>query len=412
MREIIGQSNFERTLHRRPRRGRSAARQRADPADPRQLRQPASSSRKLAMQTGRSAGPGDRGLPRCAGRHGRQGAARSTRRRPTSTRSRSAPRARRSRSSRQAEAYKRAKIALATGDAQRFISVYDQYRVKPKEITERRLYLETMEHILRDMNKVLVDTSSGAGAVPYLPLDQLIRRTAARARAVAGSQPIRWGRRNEQVASRSSESSWRPSSASSRFSRRSSPSTRPNRRWCCNSVSLSTRFASRVSTSRSRSCNLFDVRQARAEPRCRATGSARPRSEANRRRHLRQIPHRRSAAVLSVDPYRRGAERTSSASSCSNLLLGILAGVEMSRVLTAERADLMRQITGRGRRADTAIRDRRDRCAHEARRPADREQRGDLQPHADPARAGSGRHPRRKASATRRRCVPKPTSSR
>jgi len=76
---------------------------------------------------------------------------------------------------RAAEGYKEQTIALATGNAQRFISVYDQYKANP-EVTARRLYLETMERILRNMNKVLVDSSAGTGTIPYLPLDQLLKR--------------------------------------------------------------------------------------------------------------------------------------------------------------------------------------------------------------------------------------------
>ncbi|HEY3149166.1 MAG TPA: FtsH protease activity modulator HflK, partial [Dongiaceae bacterium] len=47
----------------------------------------------------------------------------------------------------QAEAYKAEKIALAQGDAQRFLSVYAQYKKNP-DITQRRLYLETVENIM------------------------------------------------------------------------------------------------------------------------------------------------------------------------------------------------------------------------------------------------------------------------
>lgn len=75
----------------------------------------------------------------------------------------------------QAEAYKAEKVAVAQGDAQRFISIYNQYKQAP-EITERRLYLETMSNILAGMNKVLIDDSSKGGAVPYLPLDQLLKQ--------------------------------------------------------------------------------------------------------------------------------------------------------------------------------------------------------------------------------------------
>jgi len=78
-----------------------------------------------------------------------------------------------------AEAYKEQKIAIATGDAQRFLSVYNQY-TQAKEITERRIYLETMEQIMQNMRKILVDTAmGGGGAVPYLPLDQLLRQPPA-----------------------------------------------------------------------------------------------------------------------------------------------------------------------------------------------------------------------------------------
>jgi membrane protease subunit HflK len=76
----------------------------------------------------------------------------------------------------EAEAYKAEKIANAQGDAQRFLSVYEQYKQNPS-VTERRLYLESMQSIFGGMNKVLIDPSAGSsGAVPYLPLDQLIKK--------------------------------------------------------------------------------------------------------------------------------------------------------------------------------------------------------------------------------------------
>jgi membrane protease subunit HflK len=76
----------------------------------------------------------------------------------------------------EAEAYKAEKVANAQGDAQRFLSVYAQYKMNP-EVTERRLYLESMQTIFGGMNKVLIDPSAaGSGAVPYLPLDQLIKK--------------------------------------------------------------------------------------------------------------------------------------------------------------------------------------------------------------------------------------------
>jgi len=69
-----------------------------------------------------------------------------------------------------AEAYREEKIERATGEASRFVSVYEQYRRNPT-VTQRRIYLETMEEVMSGMDKILIDQD--AGAVPYLPLDTL-----------------------------------------------------------------------------------------------------------------------------------------------------------------------------------------------------------------------------------------------
>ena len=75
----------------------------------------------------------------------------------------------------QAEGYKQQVVAQAQGEAQRFISVFDQYKRAP-EVTRRRIYLETMQDILANMNKVIVDNRAGSGVVPYLPLPELQRQ--------------------------------------------------------------------------------------------------------------------------------------------------------------------------------------------------------------------------------------------
>jgi membrane protease subunit HflK len=72
----------------------------------------------------------------------------------------------------EAEAYKQEVVARAQGDAQRFLSVYEQYR-QAKDVTTRRIYLETMEQILSHANKMILDQKGGSGAVPYLPLPSL-----------------------------------------------------------------------------------------------------------------------------------------------------------------------------------------------------------------------------------------------
>ena len=71
-----------------------------------------------------------------------------------------------------AAAYKNRVVQEAEGEAQRFTSVYDQY-VKAPDVTRERIYLETLEKILHDSNKVIVEPGTGPGVLPYLPLPSL-----------------------------------------------------------------------------------------------------------------------------------------------------------------------------------------------------------------------------------------------
>jgi membrane protease subunit HflK len=86
----------------------------------------------------------------------------------------------------EAEAYKQEIVARAQGDAQRFLSVYEAYRAAP-EVTERRLYLETMEEVLKGTQKVILDprVEGAGGVVPYLPLNDLRRQGPASGAAAA-----------------------------------------------------------------------------------------------------------------------------------------------------------------------------------------------------------------------------------
>jgi membrane protease subunit HflK len=79
----------------------------------------------------------------------------------------------------EAEAYRQQVLAQAQGEAQRFTSLYEAYKIAP-EVTKRRLYLETMEELLAKTNKVIIDQPAGqSGVVPFLPLQEMIRRPAA-----------------------------------------------------------------------------------------------------------------------------------------------------------------------------------------------------------------------------------------
>jgi modulator of FtsH protease HflK len=78
----------------------------------------------------------------------------------------------------EAAAYKNRVVQEAQGEAQRFVSVYDEYAKAP-DVTRKRLFLETMEQVLRDSDKVIVEQEGGQGVVPYLPLPELQRRVTA-----------------------------------------------------------------------------------------------------------------------------------------------------------------------------------------------------------------------------------------
>jgi membrane protease subunit HflK len=77
----------------------------------------------------------------------------------------------------EAEAYRAQVVNEAEGEASRFLAVLGEYSLAP-EVTRKRLYLETMERVLGDVDKVILDDSSGSGqgVVPYLPLNELRRQ--------------------------------------------------------------------------------------------------------------------------------------------------------------------------------------------------------------------------------------------
>ena len=72
------------------------------------------------------------------------------------------------------QAYKARIVADAEGEASRFVKLLEAYERAPG-VTRQRLYYETMEEVLGNTNKVLVDTK-GTGSMIYLPLDKLTER--------------------------------------------------------------------------------------------------------------------------------------------------------------------------------------------------------------------------------------------
>ena len=75
-----------------------------------------------------------------------------------------------------AEAYKKEVVAKAEGEASRFIAIYNEY-AQAKVVTQERMYLETMEKVLADIDKVIIDKNASSGVVPYLPLPELKKKT-------------------------------------------------------------------------------------------------------------------------------------------------------------------------------------------------------------------------------------------
>ncbi|MCH5373220.1 MAG: hypothetical protein JJ992_04545, partial [Planctomycetes bacterium] len=71
-----------------------------------------------------------------------------------------------------ARRYEQQMLAQAQGGAAEFNEIYEQYRLAP-EVTRRRLYYETMESVLANTDKTIVEAD---GVTPYLPLPELRRR--------------------------------------------------------------------------------------------------------------------------------------------------------------------------------------------------------------------------------------------
>lgn len=77
-----------------------------------------------------------------------------------------------------AEAYKEQVLNQAQGQTKRFMALFDAWKQSP-EVTERRLYLETMEDVMKGSHKIIIDQSkNGQGVVPYLPLNDLKKGAA------------------------------------------------------------------------------------------------------------------------------------------------------------------------------------------------------------------------------------------
>ncbi|MGV6827195.1 MAG: FtsH protease activity modulator HflK [bacterium] len=74
----------------------------------------------------------------------------------------------------EARAYKAQVVAQAEGESHRFLALLKEYQAAP-EVTRERLYLNTVENVLKDSNKVMLDVKEGGNNLTYLPLDKIVQ---------------------------------------------------------------------------------------------------------------------------------------------------------------------------------------------------------------------------------------------
>ena len=83
-----------------------------------------------------------------------------------------------------AKGYKAKVVAEAEGESQRFKALLAEYEKAP-EVTRQRLYIETMQDVLGNTSKVILDVKSGSN-LTYLPLDKIMDSAANKNRARKG----------------------------------------------------------------------------------------------------------------------------------------------------------------------------------------------------------------------------------
>jgi membrane protease subunit HflK len=79
-------------------------------------------------------------------------------------------------------------VAQAEGDASRFKQILVEYAKAP-QVTRERLYQDTMQQVMSNTTKVLVDDKQG-GNLLYLPLDKLMQLAGQPAPESQASRPV------------------------------------------------------------------------------------------------------------------------------------------------------------------------------------------------------------------------------
>lgn len=74
----------------------------------------------------------------------------------------------------QAKGHAQARIARAEGEANYFLQTLKEYKLA-KDVISKRVYIETMEEVMANTEKVILDSKASGNVLPFLPLDRLTR---------------------------------------------------------------------------------------------------------------------------------------------------------------------------------------------------------------------------------------------
>ena len=96
----------------------------------------------------------------------------------------------------QAGAYREQVVARAEGETSRFLQTLKEYEKAP-EVTRKRLYLETMEAVLANTSKVIMQAQDG-NSLMYIPLDKLMEKSSGYSLPSSGGPQVRTGPAEEE----------------------------------------------------------------------------------------------------------------------------------------------------------------------------------------------------------------------
>lgn len=75
----------------------------------------------------------------------------------------------------EAKGFAKSRIARAEGETSHFLQTLKEYK-KGKDVIATRVYIETMEQVLSNVDKIILDSNAAGNVIPYLPLDRMKRQ--------------------------------------------------------------------------------------------------------------------------------------------------------------------------------------------------------------------------------------------